>query len=110
MVGVTEVSILYLIANSIKISCDYCIFTGNAVPLNKCYRKLEDTQIYNSYKYICNDNGILQLDYKNLDCSGDFDESFITNIIQYGCYNNNFNNNLLIDIIPQQPSISTECV
>ena len=39
MVGVTEVSILYLIANSIKIDCDYCIFTGNAVPLNKCYRQ-----------------------------------------------------------------------
>lgn len=95
MAGVTEVAILYLIANSIKLHCDYCIFTGNAVPLNTCFDQLnqiDPSSIFKSYKFICNgqSNGILQLDYTNSACLGlPYQTQVLHNIIEYGCSNNN---------------------
>ena len=91
MAGVTEVAILYLIANSIKLHCDYCIFTGNAVPLNTCFDQLyqvDPDSIYKSYKFICDgtSNGILQLDYTNPACLGmPSNSQTLYNIIEYGC-------------------------
>ena len=95
MAGVTEVAILYLIANSIKLHCDYCIFTGNAVPLNTCFDQLnqiDPTSIFKSYKFICSggNNGILQLDYTNSACLGlPYQSTVLHNIIEYGCSSNN---------------------
>ena len=88
MVTLSEVSILYAIAQNIKINCNYYILNNNAVPLQTCFEKSELDTLYKSYQFVCNNlsleiEPIIKYDYLNSSCIGEPYNMDLTNINRY---------------------------
>ena len=67
--AVTGAGILYLIAKSIQIDCNYCNIEGNAIPTNKCFIQTANDFPYASYQFVCGaNNKIHRVDYANSIC------------------------------------------
>eukprot|EP01083_Nonionella_stella_P115359 341925_1 len=91
MLGVVEATILYLIANNIKIECDYCVFNDHAVPVNTCLDMSDASSTLTSYQFVCNganDGSVFKLDYSDATCTGPPQQTAILhNLLEYGCVN-----------------------